>query len=198
MEHVKPQFDEVLKDAVAVLKATVGSDDESARGVEDYFLSQGKMLHEDSMNAFKEALDKNNVGKKVFANEDCSNVNESPDQPSDSSTATEPASTPTPLGPSQGTCDVSYKFLYDAFQIRGKDWDASKFGDNGAGLKKQLTGCGDLTNWHFELTPNDPNGYQWFASGRLPVFTNKCIGRAIISAGGSGKDPNGKNGNDSC
>ena len=86
----------------------------------------------------------------------------------------------------EDTCDVSYKFLFDKIEIRGKDWPDAKLGDNGEGLKKQLEGCGELTKWGFEWTPNDVK-YQWYAHGHLPIGTKSCVGNAVMSAGGSTK-----------
>jgi hypothetical protein len=81
-------------------------------------------------------------------------------------------------------CDVSYKFLYDAFEIRGKNFPDAKLGANGEGLHGQLSGCGDLTKWKFETTPDDCC-FQWFASGQLPIGTKSCVGNAVESAGAS-------------
>ncbi|KAL9115648.1 MAG: hypothetical protein Q9227_000016 [Pyrenula ochraceoflavens] len=102
-----------------------------------------------------------------------------------SSSTSSPTRKPTPA-PATDTCDVSYKFLYDEFEVRGKNFDASKFGKDGSGLEKQISGCGDLTEWHFEWTPKDPK-YQWHVSGHLPIGTKNCIGNAVESAGGSSK-----------
>lgn len=57
-------------------------------------------------------------------------------------------------------------------------------GKDGAGLLEKLRGCGVVTNWGFELTPNDVK-YQWYAHGELPIGTKACTGRAVQSAGGS-------------
>ncbi|KAK2603442.1 hypothetical protein QQS21_004393 [Conoideocrella luteorostrata] len=84
------------------------------------------------------------------------------------------------------SCDVSYKFFYDFFEIRGKNLPDAKLGANGDGLKKELQGCGRLTKWHFEQTPHDVK-FQWYAKGQLPIGTKKCTGRALESAGGSSK-----------
>lgn len=84
-------------------------------------------------------------------------------------------------------CDVSYKFFYDAFEIRGKNWPSAKLGINGQGLRDELLGCGALTKWKFELTPDDCC-FQWYATGQLPIGTKACVGRAVESAGGSNKD----------
>jgi hypothetical protein len=82
-------------------------------------------------------------------------------------------------------CDVSYKFFFDGFEVRGKNWPDAKLGANGEGLKKELEGCGALTEWNFERTPKDCC-FQWYASGQLPIGTKNCVGSAVQSAGGSG------------
>lgn len=66
------------------------------------------------------------------------------------------------------------------------NWPDSKFGTNGEGLLAQLKGCGDVTDWHFEWTPNDVR-YQWYASGHTIIGEKSCIGNAVINAGGSTK-----------
>ncbi|KAJ5577638.1 uncharacterized protein N7459_006602 [Penicillium hispanicum] len=84
------------------------------------------------------------------------------------------------------SCKESYKFFFDHFEIHGKNFDSSKFGTDGSGLKKQIKGCGDLTAWHFET---DSSGeWQWHATGNLPIGTKDCVGRAVVSAGGEGPD----------
>ena len=86
----------------------------------------------------------------------------------------------------EDNCDVSYRFLYDGFEVRGKNWADGRLGVNGEGLLKELKGCGAVTNWKFERTPNDVK-YQWYAHGHLPIGTKNCVGRAVLSAGGSSK-----------
>lgn len=83
-------------------------------------------------------------------------------------------------------CDVAYKFWYDGFEVRGKNWPDAKFGANGEGLHDELSGCGKVTKWHFEWTP-DHCCFQWYAWGQLPIGTKACVGRAVESAGGSGQ-----------
>ncbi|KIM93132.1 hypothetical protein OIDMADRAFT_61917 [Oidiodendron maius Zn] len=88
------------------------------------------------------------------------------------------------------TCDVSYRWLYDIVEVRGKSWTTAELGTNGENLKTQLAGCGDLTDWNFELTPNDCC-MDWYASARLPIGVKACVGRAVVTAGG----PNANVGN---
>lgn len=83
-------------------------------------------------------------------------------------------------------CDVSYKFLYNGFEIRGKNWPDAKLGKNGEGLENELKGCGALTEWGFKWTPDDVK-FQWFASGHLPIGTKNCVGDAVRTAGASGE-----------
>lgn len=86
----------------------------------------------------------------------------------------------------EDNCDVSYKFAYDGFEVRGKNWPDAKLGANGKGLKKEIEGCGALTDWGFKWTPNDVK-YQWYAHGHLPIGTKSCVGRAVQTAGGSSR-----------
>lgn len=82
------------------------------------------------------------------------------------------------------SCDVSYKFFFDSFEVRGKNLPSAKFGADGEGLKNELNGCGAITKWNFEWTPDDVK-FQWYASGQLPIGTKGCVGRALVSAGGA-------------
>ncbi|KAI9794422.1 MAG: hypothetical protein M1816_005492 [Peltula sp. TS41687] len=86
----------------------------------------------------------------------------------------------------EDSCDVSYRFLFDGFEVRGKNWPDAKLGPNGEGLLKELKGCGAVTKWEFEWTPNDVK-YQWYAHGQLPIGTKACVGHAVETAGGSSK-----------
>lgn len=82
------------------------------------------------------------------------------------------------------TCNVSDKFFFDGFEVRGKNLPSALMGADGEGLRKELSGCGAMTGWDFEQTP-DNCCFQWYASGSLPIGTKSCVGRAIQSAGGS-------------
>jgi len=86
--------------------------------------------------------------------------------------------------PTENSCDISYKFVLDNFEVRGKNFPDAKLGADGGGLKKQIEGCGALTGWHFDWTPKDVK-YQWCASGNLPIGTKSCMGSAVQSAGGT-------------
>lgn len=57
---------------------------------------------------------------------------------------------PTAQKPDENSCDVSYKLILDKFEVRGKNFPDAKLGADGGALKKQIQGCGDLTDWHFE------------------------------------------------
>ncbi|KAK6431021.1 hypothetical protein LTR95_012820 [Oleoguttula sp. CCFEE 5521] len=85
-------------------------------------------------------------------------------------------------------CGTWYKVLFDHFEIYGAHFDDSEFSSDGEKLKHELEGCGEVTKWSFKTLTNDPNGFQWFASGNLPVGTKACVGRAAVSAGGSSPD----------
>ncbi|KAI4244220.1 MAG: hypothetical protein LQ352_006885 [Teloschistes flavicans] len=84
-------------------------------------------------------------------------------------------------------CDVSYKVAFDQFELRGKNVPDAELGENGEGLHREIKGCGAITKWHFEWTPND-SVYEWYASGQLPVGTKACVGRALVSADGQERD----------
>jgi hypothetical protein len=101
-----------------------------------------------------------------------------------STTHTTTASAPTATA--DDSCKESYKFFWDHFEIHGKNFDPSKFGKDGSGLKKQIGGCGALSGWHFETDTS--GGWQWHAKGNLPIGSKDCVGRAVVSAGGEGPD----------
>lgn len=44
------------------------------------------------------------------------------------------------------------------------------------------------SDWKFKTLQNDPQGYQWFASGNTIVGQKSCVGRAVVSAGGANPD----------
>jgi len=83
-------------------------------------------------------------------------------------------------------CDVSWRFVFDKFEIRGKDWPEWRLGVRGEGLKRQVGGCGQLTYWNWFVTP-DNCCFDWYAEGKLPVGVRACVGRAVEAAGGSSK-----------
>lgn len=100
-----------------------------------------------------------------------------------SSTPTLPA---VPAATPQGdTCDVSYRFVYDLVEVRGKAWTTAELGANGENLKAQIAGCGAISDWNFQLTPNDCC-MDWYASCHLPIGVKDCVGRAVETAGGPG------------
>jgi hypothetical protein len=89
------------------------------------------------------------------------------------------------------SCNCACDFLFDQFTVSGKDFPADKLnldGTAGDGLKKQLGGCGALTNYQFQTLTNDPDGMQWKATGRLPIGVKACIGRAVETVGGDSPD----------
>ncbi|KAI1120040.1 hypothetical protein F5Y10DRAFT_273475 [Nemania abortiva] len=95
--------------------------------------------------------------------------------------------TMTPLSQHINTvsCEEQYDVLFDSFDIHGKNVPDAPFGANGEGLKTQLKQCGDLTSYSFKWTPDDPDGWQWHATGHLPIGTKSCIGTALEEAGGA-------------
>jgi hypothetical protein len=80
------------------------------------------------------------------------------------------------------SCDVSYQFFDDFFEVRGKDTSDNDLGDNGANLQNAISGCGDLKSWNFVYTPDDVT-YQWYASGTLPIGTRSCVGSQLQGFG---------------
>lgn len=92
-------------------------------------------------------------------------------------------SAPAPPPPPSDVCGTWYKVVDDHFEIYGKNFDL-----DGAALQKQIKGCGDLSGWAFTKLNNDPRGYQWKATGNLPIGTKACVGRAVVSAGGNSPD----------
>lgn len=92
-------------------------------------------------------------------------------------------------GAAADSCDVTYKFLDDFFEIRGKFWAMDPIGNDGAGLLKQLQGCAGataVTSWSFQLTPDDTT-YDWYANGDIIVGQRSCVGNAVEAAGGPSK-----------
>jgi hypothetical protein len=43
----------------------------------------------------------------------------------------------------------SYEFLYDTFEVRGKNRVGNSLGAKGEGLEAQIKGCDALTDWSF-------------------------------------------------
>jgi len=102
-----------------------------------------------------------------------------------SSTAAAPPPPPLPPPPPPATdsCDVSYQVVDDFFEIRGKNFDDTKLGTNGDGLKGNIKHCGALTAWQFQQMPHDTT-YDWYASGKLPIGTKSCVGSETENSGG--------------
>ena len=95
-----------------------------------------------------------------------------------------PPPPPPPPPPATDSCDVSYQFFDDYFEIRGKNFDASKLGKDGGDMKGHIQHCGALTDWKFTLTSKDPT-YEWYAHGKLPIGTKSCVGSAVEESGGT-------------
>ena len=105
-------------------------------------------------------------------------------------TSTTKAPAPSP-SPADVSCNCAYDFLFDQFTVSGKNFPADKLdldGTAGAGLEKQLKGCGALTDYKFQTLTNDPSGMQWKATGRLPIGVKACVGRAVQTVGGDSPD----------
>ena len=82
-------------------------------------------------------------------------------------------------------CEITWKGLYNVFEIRGKWFPDDLFGEDGSGLRDEIEGCGAVTRWSFKWTPDDVK-FQWYATGRYFVVKTGCLGRAMVSAGGNG------------
>lgn len=85
-------------------------------------------------------------------------------------------------------CGCWYEFLFDHFEIFGKNFPENKFGTDGSGLKEEIEGCGELTSWSFSNLEKDPHGFEWKATGNLPIGVKACVGRAVVNAGGTSPD----------
>lgn len=104
--------------------------------------------------------------------------------------STTQAPTPSPTA-AEVSCNRAYDFLFDQFTVSGKNFPADKLNLNGVagdGLKKQIKGCGALTDYKFQTLTNDPKGMQWKATGRLPIGVTACVGRAVQTVGGDSPD----------
>lgn len=65
------------------------------------------------------------------------------DEPPPPETPPPPPAPPAPASPAPAAkemCGTWYKVLFDHFEIFGKDFDAAKFGKDGEGLKKEISG----------------------------------------------------------
>ncbi|KAM0814443.1 hypothetical protein AB5N19_00233 [Seiridium cardinale] len=82
----------------------------------------------------------------------------------------------------EDSCDVAYQFWDDFFEVRGKDTGDNDLGDGGVNLKNAIGGCGAVTSWTFDYTPDDVK-YQWYASGKLPIGTKSCVGSKLQGFG---------------
>lgn len=102
---------------------------------------------------------------------------------SDSSSGWELKLEPLALKPTENSCDITYLFTENKFEVRGKNFPDGKLGADGEGSKKEIKGCGPLTEWKFKWTP-DGVTYQWYATGQLPVGSRSCVGAVTQTAGG--------------
>jgi hypothetical protein len=83
-----------------------------------------------------------------------------------------------------GRCEVHYKFLFDSFVVNGGGWADDDFGSDH--FVKNVKRCGALTSWKFEyFTDPGKDGFEWEASGRLPIGKMwSCIRSAVRDSGG--------------
>nr|OQO23198.1 hypothetical protein B0A51_06264 [Rachicladosporium sp. CCFEE 5018] len=125
---------------------------------------------------------------EVVDNDTCPALKANTAPPSTTTSTSTHAPTSTPDPDATEICGTWYKVLFDHFEIYGAHFDEPKFTSDGEELKHELEGCGEVTKWSFKALTNDPNGFQWFASGNLPIGTKACVGRAVVSAGGAGPD----------
>ena len=65
---------------------------------------------------------------------------EEPPQPDIPPPETPPPAPAPPVPAAKEMCGTWYRVLFDHFQIYGKDFDAAKFGEDGEGLKKEISG----------------------------------------------------------
>jgi hypothetical protein len=83
-------------------------------------------------------------------------------------------------------CDLSYKGSFDGFEIRGKNLRGTSLVPTVKVFATKWLGATVLHNGSSKWTPNDCC-FQWYATGHLPIGKKACVGRALKSAGGSGK-----------
>jgi hypothetical protein len=92
-------------------------------------------------------------------------------------------------GTDSDTCNASYKFFLDTFEIRGTKWP-KKMDADGNTLLDEINKCAGpkaVTKWHFELAPDNDNTNAWLASGQIVIGQKSCVGNAVVTAGGPTK-----------
>ena len=86
-----------------------------------------------------------------------------------------------------GKCKSWYKGVWATFDVYGGGWSSSDFGTGHGGVQAQIKGCSAITGWHFEHFPTPhQDGTEWYAWGRLPIGTERCVVRATESSGDFG------------
>ena len=87
-----------------------------------------------------------------------------------------------------GECNSWYNVIWASFKVWGGGFADSDFGTTPEGLKDQIHGCGVITKWKVEYYDSSKSdGTEWYATGRLPIGTRRCVSRAIATAGGFSK-----------
>lgn len=81
------------------------------------------------------------------------------------------------------SCTTHYKVVLDTFSIYGVNWNSTKLGEDGAGLKKHIKKCSTLKEWKFE-TEDVEAPWSFHATGKTIIGVQACIGRAVKAAGG--------------
>ncbi|KAF7916458.1 uncharacterized protein EAE97_012118 [Botrytis byssoidea] len=81
------------------------------------------------------------------------------------------------------SCTTHYKVVLGTFSIYGVNWDMSKLGEDGAGLKKHIKKCSTLKEWKFK-TEDVEAPWSFHATGKTIIGVQACIGRAVKAAGG--------------
>lgn len=138
----KPQFDDTTSKGAKAL-GTFLRDKDQAEVIEQYFKDEVQKFWDRGTQQLAKDL-KNppsaDPNDSLFQMEDCANTSDDEDDPADSSALTptttpiptqapvqsptpSPPTPPPPAPPSEDNCEVSYKFLYDSFEIRGKNFD---------------------------------------------------------------------------
>ncbi|KAK9418565.1 hypothetical protein SUNI508_08053 [Seiridium unicorne] len=69
----------------------------------------------------------------------------------------------------EDSCDVAYQFWDDFLEVRGKDTSDNDLGDGGVNLKNAIGGCGAVTSWTFDYTPDDVKYQGGLGYRRLAV-----------------------------
>lgn len=105
---------------------------------------------------------------------------------------------PIPTAPKQ-TCDGHNSGLWDTYHLKGAGWATWDWGQHS--LLTNTSNCigSTPTHWYFKYYDQpDPDGYQWEASFRTPVWTRaRCFNNNKVqgASGGPGSNGGGCSGN---